>query len=102
MLSLGCISEMRDYPILDDLRLECEESSSISLTAAATWHRGNCVPTSKSQPSQLAGERMDEYMHILRKSTAVIIPGGHRIAILHVARTMTNAWSAEWGCYRGR
>ena len=86
------VSEMRDYPILDDLRLECEEIQQHLFDCGSDLATPRELRPYKQEPANVSWleERMDEYMHIPPKIDRFIIPGGHRIAsLLHVARTMT-------------
>ena len=84
------VSEMRDYPILDDLRLECEEIQQHLFDCGSDLATPrNCVPTSGASQCQLAGSGWMNICIFLRKSTALSFGRPSVASLLHVARTMT-------------
>ena len=86
------VAEMRDYPILDDLRLECEEIQQHLFDCGSdlATPRELRPYKQKEEDIRFLEEKMDDYMHIPHKVETFIIPGGHLVATtLHMARTMT-------------
>lgn len=86
------VAEMADYPVLEDLRLECEEIQQHLFDCGsdlATPRELRPYKQEEHNVTWLEG-RLDAYMDLPPKLDHFIIPGGHMVASsLHMARTLT-------------
>lgn len=86
------ISEMRDYPELEDLREECQEIQQHLFDCGSDLATPRELRPYKQKPEQVTWleEQMDAYMHLPPKLESFIIPGGHSVSSsFHMARTFT-------------
>ncbi|HFI2473201.1 TPA: cob(I)yrinic acid a,c-diamide adenosyltransferase [Streptococcus suis] len=86
------VAEMREYPELDDLRLECEQIQQQLFDCGSDLATPRELRPYKQEEATVnwLEERMDAYMHQPPQLEKFIIPGGHLIASsLHMARTLT-------------
>ncbi|HFR3538262.1 TPA: cob(I)yrinic acid a,c-diamide adenosyltransferase [Streptococcus suis] len=86
------VAEMREYPELDDLRLECEQIQQQLFDCGSDLATPRELRPYKQEEATVnwLEERMDTYMHQPPQLEKFIIPGGHLIASsLHMARTLT-------------
>lgn len=86
------VAEMREHPILDDVRLECEEIQQQLFDCGSDLATpGELRPYKQQESDALWLEsRIDAYVALPPKLEKFIIPGGHLIASsLHLARTIT-------------
>lgn len=85
------VSEMREYPELDDLRAECEEIQQHLFDCGSDLATPRELRPYKQNEDNVTWleEKMDAYMHLPPKLEKFIIPGGHLLASsLHIARTV--------------
>ncbi|NQN67618.1 cob(I)yrinic acid a,c-diamide adenosyltransferase [Streptococcus suis] len=86
------VAEMREYPELDDLRLECEQIQQQLFDCGSDLATPRELRPYKQEEATVnwLEERMDAYMNQPPQLEKFIIPGGHLIASsLHMARTLT-------------
>lgn len=86
------VAEMREYPELDDLRMECEKIQQQLFDCGSDLATPRELRPYKQEEATVnwLEERMDAYMHQPPQLEKFIIPGGHLIASsLHMARTLT-------------
>lgn len=86
------VAEMREYPQLDDLRLECEEIQQHLFDCGSDLATPRELRPYKQTEENITWleEKLDAYMHLPPSLEHFIIPGGHLVASsLHMARTMT-------------
>ncbi|HFI0253547.1 TPA: cob(I)yrinic acid a,c-diamide adenosyltransferase [Streptococcus suis] len=86
------VAEMREYPELDDLRLECEQIQQQLFDCGSDLATPRELRPYKQEEATVnwLEERMDAYMHQPPQLEKFIIPGGHLIASsFHMARTLT-------------
>lgn len=86
------VSDMKAYPELDDLTLECEEIQQHLFDCGSDLATPRELrPYKQSEKEAIwLEEKMDLYMHIPPSLEKFIIPGGHTIASsFHMARTVT-------------
>ncbi|HEM5489815.1 TPA: cob(I)yrinic acid a,c-diamide adenosyltransferase [Streptococcus suis] len=86
------VAEMREYPELDDLRMECEKIQQQLFDCGSDLATPRELRPYKQEEAAInwLEERMDAYMHQPPQLEKFIIPGGHLIASsLHMARTLT-------------
>lgn len=86
------VAEMKDFPLLDDLRLECEEIQQHLFDCGSDLATPRNLRPYKQEEANVSWleERLDAYMDLPPKLEHFIIPGGHKIASsLHMARTLT-------------
>lgn len=86
------VAEMKAYPVLDDLRLECEEIQQHLFDCGSDLATPRELRPYKQEESNVTWleERLDAYMDLPPKLDHFIIPGGHLVASsLHMARTVT-------------
>ncbi|MET3557151.1 cob(I)alamin adenosyltransferase [Streptococcus rupicaprae] len=86
------VSEMRDYPALDDLREECEEIQQHLFDCGSDLATPRELRPYKQEEANVTWleEKMDAYIPIPEALAYFIIPGGHPLASsFHMARTMT-------------
>lgn len=86
------VAEMREYPELDDLRLECEQIQQQLFDCGSDLATPRELRPYKQEEATVnwLEERMDAYMKQPPQLEKFIIPGGHLIASsLHMARTLT-------------
>lgn len=86
------VAEMREYPELDDLRMECEKIQQQLFDCGSDLATPRELRPYKQEEATVnwLEERMDAYMNQPPQLEKFIIPGGHLIASsLHMARTLT-------------
>ncbi|HEL1643553.1 TPA: cob(I)yrinic acid a,c-diamide adenosyltransferase [Streptococcus suis] len=86
------VAEMREYPELDDLRMECEQIQQQLFDCGSDLATPRELRPYKQEEATVnwLEERMDNYMHQPPQLEKFIIPGGHLIASsLHMGRTLT-------------
>lgn len=86
------VAEMREFPQLDNLRLECEEIQQHLFDCGSDLATPRELRPYKQTEENIAWleEKLDAYMHLPPNLEHFIIPGGHLVASsLHMVRTMT-------------
>lgn len=86
------VANMREYDILSELIIECEEIQQHLFDCGSDLATPRELRPYKQNDEMVKflEEKIDYYMPLLPKLESFIIPGGHKIAaMLHQCRTMT-------------